>query len=334
MGRLPGRRVDLPPFALVDELRRVLGESELVAAVTLGPPRRNRKPVVQLIRPDGITVGFAKVGWSPLTAALVDAEATALRRMAGRLPADHTIPAVIHHGPWRDGSVVVLTPVTGDDGLLGPLTAPVRRWWPIGSDAATPPLTATIRAIAGVDAEHQRPVAALAVFDRWRRLGGTDGLYPGLSLDTVLAVHGRTRLDTGWWHGDLTPWNRWRGGGSVVVWDWELAGPGRPVGVDALHHHFEVHRRADGDHRAALDKVVAAAPELLAGVGVGPGPGVVAATVDLYLCDLLARERQLDGQRWDGGAMAGLADAAGPLLLKRLDGRGAARTDPAGTRPR
>ncbi|MFV0257216.1 MAG: hypothetical protein ACK5PP_02040 [Acidimicrobiales bacterium] len=332
MGRLPGRRLDLPPFALVAALQRTLGEPKLVAAVTLGPLRRNRKPVLQLIRPDGITVGFAKVGWSPMTAALVDAEAAALRRMAGRLPADHTIPAVIHHGPWRDGSVVVLTSVTGGDGGPGSLLAALRRRrGGTGDDTTTPPLAATIAAIASVDAEPGRAVADLAVFQEWRRLEATAPLYPGLALDAVISVHGRTRLDVGWWHGDLTPWNRWRGGGSVVVWDWELAGPGRPVGADALHHHFELHRRTDGDHRSALDAVVDAAPDLLAGVGVDPEPAVVAATIDLYLCDLLARERRLEGQRWDGGAMAGLADVAGPLLRRRLAAPTPPGADPAGT---
>ena len=63
----PGDTADIGPFALVERAAQVLGEPDLQIAVTLGPRRRNRKPVVQLIRPDGSAVGFAKVGWSPFT---------------------------------------------------------------------------------------------------------------------------------------------------------------------------------------------------------------------------------------------------------------------------
>ena len=44
----------------------------------LGAARANRKPVLQLLTPDGETVGFAKIGVSPLTSSLVWAERDAL----------------------------------------------------------------------------------------------------------------------------------------------------------------------------------------------------------------------------------------------------------------
>lgn len=137
LGRLPGAvRLALPPFALVDHLARALGEPELAVAVTLGPRRRNRKPVVQLIRPDGSVVGFAKVGWSPLTAELVDNEADVLRLVAGRLdPAVVVAPAVLLHDRWEGRSVAVLSP-------LQP-TGPTRPAWPPWrrpSPPASPPL--------------------------------------------------------------------------------------------------------------------------------------------------------------------------------------------------
>ncbi|MEL7158365.1 MAG: hypothetical protein AAFN30_17440, partial [Actinomycetota bacterium] len=109
LGLAPGERVLLPPFELVSALGRRLGEPDLTAAVTLGPPRRNRKPVLQLLRPDGLVAGFAKVGWSDLTRRLVTDEAEALRAMSGRLPTTVVTPSVVLVERWRELVVSVCT---------------------------------------------------------------------------------------------------------------------------------------------------------------------------------------------------------------------------------
>jgi hypothetical protein len=304
----PGQAIVLPPFELVEQLARGLGEPELVAAVTLGRRRRNRKPVLQLIRPDGRTVGFAKVGWSPLSAELVANEVAILRHVEGRLPPAVTAPAVILHQPWRDGEVTVTTPVRTP--LLG-----LRRPAPAAAE--------TIRLIAGTGTGTRTgtgapcPVPELNVLDEWR----STGLAAAIDLEEVIDRHAAVRLDVGLWHGDLTPWNTCTTTETTAVWDWEFAGLGRPIGFDGLHRCFEEHRRSrHGTNDAALAAVAAGADRILEPLGLGLAPAKVAAMVDLYLCELISRELRLSDQRWSAGDLAGL----GPVAASRLGRRAVA----------
>ena len=50
----------------------------MVVSLRIGPPRANRKPVLELLSPGGEVLGFAKVGVTGLTRELVRAEAAAL----------------------------------------------------------------------------------------------------------------------------------------------------------------------------------------------------------------------------------------------------------------
>lgn len=310
LGRLPGAaRLSLPPFALVDHLARALGEPELAVAVTLGPRRRNRKPVLQLIRPDGSVVGFAKVGWSPLTAELVDNEADVLRLVAGRLdPTVVVAPAVLLHDRWDGCSVAVLSP-------LEP-TGPTRsgRASDSSAPAAGPGLAPVAAAIAACGPASPRPVGALPLLGTW----AAAGLDDTVDLARLAERHDGVELATGLWHGDLTPWNLTTRGATTWLWDWELAGPDRPVGFDLLHHRFEHHRRRPG--ATAVDALTAAivdAPAALAPLDRELTGRRLAALVDLYLCELIARERRLDGQRW-ASPLADLAPAATGLLAQRM----------------
>ena len=303
LGHAPGVIVTLPPFELVEQLAGALGEPKLIASVTLGGRRRNRKPVLRLLTPSGRVVGFAKVGWSPLTTALVANEGDVLQLVEGQLPAFIEAPRVILRQPWRSGEVVVTSPLAAGS-IVDRTRARARAPKPV--DIAL--------AIAAVDSTPIRPMVELDLVDQWR----IAGLHEQVDLDTVTDRHGETALATGLWHGDLTPWNLLAKGSSVAVWDWEFGGRGRPVGFDALHHLFESVRRSDdGTHRAALEATITQAAEILAPFGPIDGRAVD-ATVDLWICELIARELRLDGQRWSGDQMAGLAGVAVELLEPRL----------------
>jgi hypothetical protein len=298
---LPATRLTLPAFELVHHLAGLLDEPELVAAITLGPRRRNRKPVLQLLAPDGRAVGFAKVGWSPLTCDLVDNEADVLDQVAGRLPAGVVAPAVIHHGAWRGRTVIVISALTPRRGRAEP----------------GPDLAAVARAVSACAAEPPTAVADLKALAGWRH-GGLDN---DVDLDGLVARHGPTELPVGLWHGDFTPWNMATGAGTTWLWDWELAQPGRPLGFDLLHHRFEQLRRAPGGCSArALAGAVSEAEAILAPLGAGLSGARGRAVVDLYLCELIARERRLANQRW-GSTLADLGPAAVDLLGHRLRAR-------------
>ena len=66
----------------------------MLVSLHLGPARANRKPVLQLIAPDGETLGFAKLGIGPLTRRLVRAETTALSALGvGRISPSRSDPS-------------------------------------------------------------------------------------------------------------------------------------------------------------------------------------------------------------------------------------------------
>ena len=74
--------VHVPPGT--STIESYLGEAlgrDLLISMHLGTARANRKPVLQLMTPQGQPVGFAKIGTSPLTRALVEAERDALTRL-------------------------------------------------------------------------------------------------------------------------------------------------------------------------------------------------------------------------------------------------------------
>ena len=78
-------------------LRTALGR-ELAVSVHIGPARANRKPVLQLISPQGETFGFGKLGTGPLTQRLVRAETNALIALGISGLTKLTVPSVLHAG--------------------------------------------------------------------------------------------------------------------------------------------------------------------------------------------------------------------------------------------
>lgn len=289
-GLLPlagGERIALAPFPLVAHLASVLGEPRLVPVISIGPRRRNRKPVVQLVRPDGVVVGFAKIAWSPFTVSLISNEARWLREVAGRLPAGLRSPAVLAHEQHeRDGhsiEVVVTSPV--------PTPLRSRRNGPLDIGL----LTQLARCLGSETCT----IGQSGLVEEWRPLIGD-----AVDLDLLLTGSGNESVEIGLWHGDLTPWNTatsrpaTAAGPVTSVWDWEFAADRRPVGFDALHLAFETVRRAQNE-QLAIDAVVRQAPELLTSVPGGPKNVNAQATIDLYLCEILAREARLRGEGWE-----------------------------------
>ena len=294
LGRAPGTRCVLAPFALVDELADRLGESELHAAITIGPRRRNRKPVLQLIRPDGSVAGFAKIGWSPFTKDLVSNEATWLRAVDGRLPSGLLAPRVVFERT-TSADVVVVT------------SAVVTPWRARRSQLLSPELVTALARCLGSTVVR---VADATMVDTWAGVVG-----PGaIDIERLLDRHGDRSIELGLWHGDLTPWNTATSAGTSSVWDWEFASDDRPVGFDLLHQRFEqVRRHRRHDEADALAAVIQEAPRLLAALDQP-----VDTVVDLYLAELIVRESRLAGEGWDPQDLGPLEAIATDQLSARL----------------
>ncbi|MDG4804133.1 hypothetical protein [Micromonospora sp. WMMD980] len=276
-------------------LTEVLGEPALVS-LHIGPARANRKPVLQLLAPDGRPLGYAKLGVDPLTRALVDAEAAALRRLAGVPLGPVVLAGVRHHSDWHGHALLVqealpvrlprATPAVAVEAERAAMVAVAgclgvhRGSWAGSTHAA--------RLADAVDALGDRPEAG--------RLRAA--LKSVADADPVVAF--------GAWHGD------WNGGnsavladGRVLVWDWERFAGDVPAGYDALHLAVQGAMSHDGvEPVAAARALIAGADRTLAPFDqAGGGADLVAV---LYLVELAAR--YLRDRQAEAGARLGHVD--------------------------
>ena len=106
LSRVPGMRLTVsaePGADNVEEpLRALLGRADLRITMPVGPPRANRKPVLQICDGAGDVLGFAKVGHNELTSALVTAEAQTLRDLSDRTFVHLRVPQVLGTASWQD----------------------------------------------------------------------------------------------------------------------------------------------------------------------------------------------------------------------------------------
>ncbi|MET7807087.1 hypothetical protein [Micromonospora chersina] len=276
-------------------LAEVLGERALVS-LHIGPARANRKPVLQLLAPDGRALGYAKLGVDPLTRALVDAEAAALRRLADLPLGPVTVAGVRHHGDWHGHALLV------QDAL--PVRLP--RATPAAAEAAE---RAAMVAVAGCLGVRRRSWAgsnhAARLADAVDALGARPeagrlraALKTVADLDPTVAF--------GAWHGD------WNGGnsavladGRVLVWDWERFEADVPVGYDELHRAVQTAIGNDGvEPVEAARALIAGADRALAPFDPdGRRADLVAV---LYLVELAAR--YLRDRQAEAGARLGHVD--------------------------
>jgi len=260
---------------LTEHLRDIFGRRDLEMAVILGVPRLNRKPVLQVLASDGAVVGYVKAAWNDLTTTLVRNEARVLADLAGAKPTTFTPPAFVAAGPWGDLELIAASAL--------PNAAR-----PDPAQILDPPMT-VIAEIAGL---WGRSTARLAdspywagVRDRLDRRASSDVLQR--AVDWIERRHGHTDIAFGAWHGDFTPWNMARLGGTTYLWDWERSAPA-PAGLDLLHFLFQGVCRFEGKApAAAIESCSERLASLLPALDVEAG--TERALWSLYRLELLLR---------------------------------------------
>ena len=182
---------------------------KVIISLRIGPPRANRKPVLELLTADGGLIGFAKIGVNALTRELVRAEAAALAVLSAAPLHTLGTPRLIHHGRWHGHQVLVQEALSG--------VAPPRKW------AGLSQAMAELAAVQGVT---RLPAGQSPYWgDLQQRLAActqrdvADGLRQAMGYLKPAAA--TTSMAFGSWHGDWTPWNMTMLGGRALVWDWE-----------------------------------------------------------------------------------------------------------------
>ncbi|XVU26361.1 hypothetical protein ACQPZJ_04710 [Actinoplanes sp. CA-054009] len=286
-------------------LSEALGR-ELAVSVHIGPARANRKPVLQLLSPDGDTFGFGKLGTGPLTQRLVRAESAALTALGNSGLTKLTVPRVLHAGEWRGLQVLVQSAL------------PV--WLP-RAPLSQRRLVAAMLDIAGCCGYTTGTLSGSAYWHELRgRLAAVSDRPEGVSLasaaELLVRRGGEMTFRYGAWHGDWAPWNMANLADALLVWDWERFATGVPLGFDAIHHELQKRIQSTEDARDAVEATVKRAGELLAPFGVVPEGREVTAL--LYLVDLATR--YLTDRQAEAGARLGvLGTWLLPVLIRRVE---------------
>lgn len=299
-----------PAESIQAHLGAILG-CHVAVGVHLGPPRANRKPIVQLVDDSGKTLAFTKVGINDLTRELVRAEGRALSSLEGHALSYLTVPRVLHVGLWQGSELLVLAPVgTRSTG------------------ASRPDLLQL--AMVELSRSQSRTGEELVRSDYWKELRRrlealpmpqSRSLREAAATLELASVGLEVRL--GAWHGDWTPWNMALIGDRVVLWDWERFATGVPAGFDALHFELQSTIRLGRlSPHDAVPFLVERAGDLLAPFGVrGPQTRMVTAT---YLLEIGARylhDRQAEaGSRLgdlDGWLIPGLSALVGDARVEK-----------------
>ena len=309
--RVLGRPGSATP-SIEDHLAEVL-DHDVLLSMHLGPPRANRKPVLQVLDPRGRTLAFVKIGVDGLTRRLVRHEALALRSLGSAGLTRTAIATVLHSGQWRGLELLVQSAL------------------PVGRRGSRPDGDLLLAAQAEVAALAPVPPGPLAESRYW---GGLVQRLSSLPAGPAVAelgdlarqverCLGDVELPLGAWHGDWTPWNSARRDGQVLVWDWERFSHDVPVGFDALHWSLQrdlVNRLARP--REAVERLLAGPPPLAA---FGLDREQARATAALYLLELAGR--YLADRQQEAGARLG--DVATWLLpAVRTAVGGSPRTTP------
>lgn len=209
------------------QLEQLLGRSDLVCSVHIGPPRVNRKPVVRVMDRRGRPVAFAKLGGTDLTRQRVGTEAAALAGLSAAGAPGLIVPSVLGTGQWQGIEYLILSPVptTG-----GPAPDELRH--------------RALRSLVDAFPVQRVPLADSAW---WRRLRTQLASVEAASGDAARLLLAWSRMTDRWGgemvttgasHGDWSPWNTRRSGMDVVAWDWERFDRGRPVGWDEIHYEL------------------------------------------------------------------------------------------------
>ena len=271
------------------------GLAVVSCAITLGPRRFNRKPVVQLIDAQARTVGFVKVGADDATSAMVRHEAAMLNRFRS---ADHkllTVPEILWEGNFDKRPVMCVSPV----GRTGRLAA-------ANADRLNRLARAVVDVSGGsqiVDASTSWPVTRLHA--EATSQGRTDVV--DLVEQVASALLTRDASIAGW-HGDFSPWNMISTGDQTALIDWEFAGDAMPVGADLLHNRVMVATHLDGEPiDTPLSRFVASADNVAELASMGVPPDQHRVHLVLYLLELIRRD-------------TGFAEAAAASVRQLLPG--------------
>lgn len=254
--------------AVVGAVRAAVPEVRSMV-VRLGQRRHGRAVVLQALAHDGRSLAFAKCAGGDRVDRLRREHARLIE--VGEAPAPGVrAPRILDFRDAEGTAVLVLEalvpvrPAVGTGAPVAAMRALARRAGdvssPLAANRVVVGLRSGIEALADVEAR------------AWLRH----------ELDRLLSELGDVVVPTGTWHGDWVGWNMARDGDTVLLWDWEYAEAGVPLGFDHVHHLAQDLRMNVGTSREVEDRWLTAA-RLALRQDWGVDGAAVEATLRAYL---------------------------------------------------
>ena len=268
-----------------DHLRTLLDVRDLEVAVVFSSGRPQKKPVLQLMDPEGRTFAYAKVGWNTLTRTLVEREAEILTRLGTRRLDAVTVPRLLAADSWRGRELTVVE------------SPPPRPWYRRRRMVTALPIAAT-RELMRVEPAAVRGLTASDYWtdciNRLQQLVASGQPRPATAqvmfdvAGWIEANYGALDLPFGFAHGDWVPWNMTSIEERLYAWDWERSEQAAPLGLDLVHFLFQVELNLRKRTPAvAVDRTIELGAALLEQVDLDPA--LVVPLLGLHLLQMLLR---------------------------------------------
>ncbi len=277
------------PGFLLDYLREVFGQDDVVFGIHFGAPGPVRKPVIAILSRQGQPLGFAKIGWNGRTVSLVENEKRSLEALAARPLKFGRFPGARHFARWNDRCVLVTDPL--------PLQGGRRK-----DRQLTPLHIQFLIEVAGISQVRGR-FKESAFFSRLRvRASGLRGVIPSAhslilekALDFLTSALDSIDIPWVWRLGDFTPWNTGieKEARRITCIDVEYADRDSIPGWDIFHFLSQ----AAGQGIRRVDVASTAQRECRAYFeALGISPRLIPALYAAYLCDHYSLWAQLWAQ--------------------------------------
>ena len=214
------------PLGLTALVTNVTAERNPVFAMLLGTPGKYCKLTVQVMRPEGETLGYVKLGLTKPAGERVRYEGRVIQDLAALRP---QIPRVLYAGEWQNSYMLFQSPL---EGRPGPADLS-------GMHMDFLEKLAALRRVNKPGAQVVREIGARwkdltwRCDWRWQQLGAAALAEAQRDLENVT-------VPCGYWHGDFAPWNTRVLEGQLSVFDWESCEEGVPLGWDTFHFSVQV----------------------------------------------------------------------------------------------
>ena len=251
-------------------------------AITLGPRRYNRKPVVQLIGPDAHTAGYLKVGADEATSDMVANEANLVAGLARPAMAPLELPRVLWRSSWQGRAVACFSPIGRTAHVL-----------PADTSRLAATAAAVVEAGGGATETILSESGPVVQLQQLATAGGDHDVRS--FLDGLVSALGHRPATVATWHGDFSPWNMISDATTTALLDWEFSSTKMAVGADLLHHAVMVATHLEGvpiEHALARLRAQLPISEVLLAVGVPPEQHLAHALI--YLVELVRRDLELE----------------------------------------